>query len=96
MAGVRAGGDRQALHEVIRKTPCKPPGKSKNSPSPTILLDRLAKEPSLAGIDLGSVLDPIRFVGRAPEQVQQFNDQVIEPIRAKYQSYLSQTINLRV
>jgi len=96
MAGVRAGGDRQALHEVIRKNSQQAARQVKELAQPNDLLDRLAKEPSLAGIDLSSVLDPIRFVGRAPEQVQQFNDQVIEPIRAKYQSYLSQTINLRV
>ncbi len=50
----------------------------------------------MGGIDLNAVLDPHRFIGRAPQQVQQFVAEAIEPIRAKYQSYLRQPIELRV
>jgi adenylosuccinate lyase len=50
----------------------------------------------MSGIDLNAVMDPHRFVGRAPQQVQQFVAEVVEPIRAKYQSYLRQPSDLRV
>ena len=36
------------------------------------------------GIDLDSVLDPARFIGRAPEQVDAFLDQIVEPVRRRY------------
>ena len=96
MAGVRAGGDRQKLHEIIRKNAQQAAKQVKELGQPNDLLGRLAGEPAMAGIDLNAVLDPHRFVGRAPEQVQQFVTQVVEPIRAKYQSYLRQPIDLCV
>jgi adenylosuccinate lyase len=96
MAGVRAGGDRQILHEVIRKNAQLAAKQVKELGEPNDLLERLAKEPAMGGIDLNAVLDPHRFVGRAPQQVQQFVAETIEPIRGKYQSYLRQSIELRV
>ena len=96
MAGVRAGGDRQVLHEVIRKNAQLAAKQVKELGEPNDLLERLAKEPAMGGIDLNAVLDPHRFVGRAPQQVQQFVAETIEPIRGKYQSYLRQPIELRV
>ena len=96
MAGVRAGGDRQKLHEIIRKNAQQAAKQVKELGQPNDLLGRLAGEPAMAGIDLNAVLDPHRFVGRAPEQVQQFVTQVVEPIRTKYQSYLRQPIDLCV
>jgi adenylosuccinate lyase len=96
MAGVRAGGDRQQLHEIIRKNSHEAAKQVKELGKPNDLLGRLANEPAMAGIDLDAVLDPHRFVGRAPEQVQQFIAQVVEPIRARYQPYLRQQIDLRV
>jgi adenylosuccinate lyase len=96
MAGVRAGGDRQKLHEIIRKNAQEAAKRVKELGQPNDLLKRLAGEPAMAGIDLNAVLDPHQYVGRAPEQVQQFVSQVVEPIRGKYQSYLRQQINLCV
>src|SRR5580658_10085863 len=66
MAGVRAGGDRQMLHETIRKNAQLAAKQVKELGEPNDLLQRLAKEPAMAGIDLSAVLDPRRFVGRAP------------------------------
>jgi adenylosuccinate lyase len=96
MAGVRAGGDRQLLHEIIRKNAQLAAKQVKELGQPNDLLQRLAKEPTMSGIDLNAVMDPHRFVGRAPQQVQQFVAEVVEPIRAKYQSYLRQPSDLRV
>ena len=81
MAGVRAGGDRQALHEVIRRNSQQAAKQVKELGQPNDLLERLSKEPAMAGIDLKAVLDPNRFVGRAPQQVEQFVAEIVEPIR---------------
>jgi adenylosuccinate lyase len=96
MACVRRGGDRQALHEIIRKNSHEAAKQVKELGRPNDLLERLVKEPAMAGIDLNALVNPQRFVGRAPQQVQQFISQIVEPIRARYQPYLSQTIKLRV
>jgi adenylosuccinate lyase len=96
MAGVRAGGDRQQLHEIIRKHSQDAARQVKEQGRPNDLLTRLAAEPAFTKTDLSKVLDPHRYVGRAPEQAQQFVAQIVEPIRAKYQSYLSQKNELRV
>ena len=96
MAGVRAGGDRQKLHEIIRKSAQQAARNVKELGQSNDLLRRLADEPAMAGIDLEAAMDPHRFVGRAPQQAEQFVAQVVEPIRAKYEAYLGRPIDLCV
>jgi adenylosuccinate lyase len=96
MAGVRAGGDRQALHEVIRRHSQAAAREVKEFGRPNDLLERLATEPAFAKVDLGQVLDPSQFVGRAPQQAEQFVAEVIGPIRQNYRSYLKPAMDLRV
>jgi adenylosuccinate lyase len=96
MAGVRAGGDRQILHELIRRHSQAAASQVKDLAQPNDLLERLAKEPVFARINLASILDPTRFVGRAPIQVEEFISHVIEPIRKNYRSYLQQSSDLKV
>jgi adenylosuccinate lyase len=96
MAGVRGGGDRQGLHEIIRRHSQAAAKQVKELGQPNDLLKRLATEPALMGVDLTSVLDPARYVGRAPQQVERFVKEVIDPIRHSYRTYLSQDIDLRV
>lgn len=91
MAGVRAGGDRQDLHERIRvhsraaARVVKEQGKSND------LMDRLNSDSAFAKVDLSSALDSRRFVGRAPEQVDSFVAKVINPIRTRYAVELQQS-----
>jgi adenylosuccinate lyase len=84
MAGVAAGGDRQDLHERIRRHSQAAAAVVKEQGGRNDLLDRLAADPAFAAVDLGAVLAPSEFVGRAPEQVDEFLAEVIAPIRAKY------------
>ncbi len=84
MAGVRAGGDRQELHELIRIHSNEAGRQVKEQGQPNDLIERLKSEPGFAKVDLTGALDPIRFVGRAPEQVDRFIQDVIEPIRRRY------------
>jgi adenylosuccinate lyase len=96
MAGVRAGGDRQTLHEIIRKHSQEAARQVKELGKPNDLLARLAKEPALNAVNLGEVMDPKRYTGRAMQQTEQFLSDIVEPIRARYHDYLNPSIDLRV
>jgi len=84
MAAVAAGGDRQELHERIRRHSQAAARVVKQEGGANDLLDRLAGDEAFAAVDLKAALDPAAFVGRAPQQVDEFVAEVIEPIRAKY------------
>jgi adenylosuccinate lyase len=81
---VRAGGDRQVAHETIRKHSIEAARALKDGAEGNDLLERLARDKSF-GVktkDLGGAIDPKRFVGRAPEQVDEFLRDVITPLFA--------------
>jgi len=84
MAGVRMGGDRQELHEKIRIHSIEAGRQVKEQGRPNDLIDRLKSEPDFANVDLSGALEPSRFVGRSPEQVDRFIHDVIDPIRRRY------------
>jgi len=84
MAAVRAGADRQRAHEVIRRHSQAAAEEVKARGRPNDLLERLGRDPLFADVDLGDVLDPARYVGRAPEQVDAFITAVAAPLRARY------------
>ena len=86
MEGVRRGGDRQVLHEKIRSHSQDAARVVKEQGGENDLLHRLSSDDSFAKIDFDSLLDASRFVGRAPEQVEAFIAEVIEPVRSKYAS----------
>lgn len=86
MEGVRRGGDRQVLHEKIRSHSHDAARVVKEQGGENDLLHRLSSDDSFAKIDFDSLLDASRFVGRAPEQVDAFIAEVIEPVRSKYSS----------
>ncbi len=88
MEGVRAGGDRQDLHERVRIHSQEAARQVKEHGLPNDLIERLKGDAAFAKVDLGAALDARRFVGRAPEQVEQFVSEIITPIRQRYQSIL--------
>jgi adenylosuccinate lyase len=94
MAGVAAGGDRQALHERIRQHSQAAGTAVKLEGRPNDLLERLQSDPAFAAVDFTPALDPAQFVGRAPQQVDEFIDQVVTPIRQRYGS--SETVSAEV
>ena len=97
MAAVQNGADRQDAHEVIRTHSHAAALRVKAEGAPNDLLERLRDEALFKGIDWDSVLDPRAYVGRAPEQVDRFIEQVVEPIRARYAAALdAETAQLRV
>ncbi|HJP60409.1 MAG TPA: adenylosuccinate lyase [Gemmatimonadaceae bacterium] len=79
---VRAGGDRQVAHETIRKHSLEAARALKDGAEANDLLQRLAHDKSF-GVkleDLRGTIAPDRFVGRAPEQVDEFLRDVITPL----------------
>lgn len=73
MEAVKRGGDRQELHEVIRRCSLAASAKMKEG-EPCDLLRRLAAEPafSMSEEDLAALLKPEDYIGRCPEQVDAF------------------------
>jgi adenylosuccinate lyase len=96
MAGVRAGGDRQELHERIRTHSLAASEVVKSQGKPNDLIERLSKDPAFAKVDVSQVLNPSAFIGRAPRQVDRFVKQVVEPIRRRYAKQLGQSVELKV
>jgi adenylosuccinate lyase len=89
MAGVRAGGDRQLLHERIRVHSQEAARRVKDEGESNDLMDRLKADPAFAAVDLHSALDARQFVGRAPEQVDAFIRDIVRPIRTKFAAELN-------
>ena len=96
MAAVAAGGDRQDLHERVRQHSLAAADVVKNEGGKNDLLDRIAADPAFAKVDLTRVLDAAQFVGRAPQQVDEFLAEVIGPIRKKYGDRLESDADVRV
>ena len=80
MEAVKRGGDRQQLHEIIRRCSMEATARMKNG-EPCDLLQRLSREPAfgLTERDLNALLDPRLYIGRCPEQVERFL-QKVEPL----------------
>ncbi|MCA8995734.1 MAG: adenylosuccinate lyase [Planctomycetaceae bacterium] len=88
MAGVQAGGDRQLLHEKIRVQSIVAGEEVKLHGRPNDLIERLKSDPAFASADLTSALDARRYVGRSPEQVDEFVEEIVNPIRERYRDDL--------
>jgi adenylosuccinate lyase len=84
MAAAQAGGDRQELHERIRRHSQEAALRVKQEGLTNDLLERLAADSAFGKVDFASILNPKQFVGRAPEQVDEFLAEVVEPIRRRY------------
>ena len=96
MAAVKAGGDRQEVHERIRVHSQEAAKQVKERGQANDLLNRLLQDATFANIDLTGTLDPRRFVGRAPEQVDAFLDDVIAPLRERYGSEPPQDTEVKI
>ena len=91
MAAVSKGGDRQTLHELIRQHSQAAANRVKNAGEPNDLLERLAKDPAFAGLDLMATMDITQLTGRATQQVDEFVTEIVSPIRQRYPSALHST-----
>lgn len=81
MDAVKAGGDRQELHEAIRANAQAAAAHVKLDGGENDLLERLAEDPHFAGmnLDLAETLRAEKYVGRAPEQVKEYLSEEVKP-----------------
>jgi adenylosuccinate lyase len=96
MAGVQSGGNRQELHELIRVYSHEAAAQVKQHGKENDLLDRLKADPAFAKVDLKKVMNPKAYIGRAPEQVNEFITEVVTPVRRKYRKALNKNVELKV
>jgi adenylosuccinate lyase len=85
MLGVEAGGDRQALHEVVRQHSLAAAEQVAKG-APNDLMERLGGDAAFKKLDatkLRAELDPARYVGRAPQQVDEFLGEYLRPLVLK-------------
>lgn len=91
MDAVKRGGDRQALHERIRRISLEAGHTVKDLGLPNDLLDRIAADATfgLTREELEAHLDPKAYIGRCPEQVAEFLDTCVRPVLERYADALN-------
>ncbi len=97
MDAVKAGGDRQELHEKIRDILWQQ-GKLSKKRKANDLLERIAEDPAF-GMNmeqLQAIMKPENFVGRAPQQTEEFVNEVINPILEENKEVLGLTAEINV
>ena len=82
MESVKKGGDRQELHEKIRVHSMAASQRVKGEGLNNDLIDRIIEDKSfnLSKEEILAIIDPQKFVGRAPSQVVEFIEEYVEPI----------------
>ena len=98
MDAVKAGGDRQELHERIRELSMEAGKNVKVNGQDNNLLELIAADPAfgLSLDELKKTMDPSRYVGRAPKQVEEFLEEVVNPILEANKELLGMTAQINV
>jgi len=96
MAGVKAGGNRQELHEKIRLHSHAAAAQVKRFGKPNDLIGRLKADIAFSKVNFKKVLDPKSYIGRAPQQVDEFIRDIVTPLCRKYRKELSRKVELSV
>jgi len=96
MAAVKGGGNRQNLHERIRRHSHAAAEQVKKLGKPNDLIDRMKTDPAFGKVNFKNVLNPKNYVGRAPQQVDEFVQTIVTPVRRKYRKQLNRTVELHV
>lgn len=94
MEAVSAGGDRQTLHEKIRRHAMEAARRIKEEGSTNDLLEQVAQDPSFSKIKskLKEISDPVRLVGRAPQQVEEFISEVVTPLLKQHNQLIDKKL----
>jgi len=96
MAAVAGGGDRQDVHERIRRHAQAAGHRVKLEGGENDLLERLRADPAFAKVDLSRATNPKDFIGRAPQQVDEFIRAHVAPIRRRYRNSRRRANDLHV
>ena len=98
MDAVKAGGDRQEMHEKIRTLSMEAGKNVKEKGLDNNLLELIANDPSfnMSLEDLQKTMDPSKYVGRSPEQVEEFLRDEIQPILDANKEILGLTATINI
>lgn len=98
MEAVKRGGDRQELHEKIRVHSMAAGKIVKQDGGENDLLERIANDPAFGVTleQLKAIMKPELYVGRAPQQTEEFVENYIKPITEKYKDLLGMNVEIKV
>ena len=98
MDAVKAGGDRQELHERIRELSMEAGRNVKVEGKDNNLLELIAADPAfnLTLEELQKIMDPKKYVGRAKEQTESFIAKVVNPVLDSHKEMLGMTAEINV
>ena len=98
MDAVKLGGDRQQLHEKLRVHSHAAAKLVKEEGLPNDLIDRICADPAFMTNreKVEQILDPAKFTGRAPQQVEEFLQNVIKPVLEENKAVLGEKTELNV
>ena len=98
MDAVKRGGNRQELHERIRVHSMAAARVVKEEGGENDLLSRIAGDP-IFGVtleELEAVLEPSKYVGRAPRQTEDFLNEVVAPVLERYRDVAEEAVEINV
>lgn len=98
MDAVKAGGNRQELHEKIREYSMQAGAVVKQEGRENDLVDRIAADPAfgMTREQIEKILKPENFVGRAPQQTEEFISQYVQPVLDENRDKLGMTAQINV
>ncbi len=98
MDAVKKGGDRQALHEKIREYSMEAGKRVKQEGLDNNLCELILKDPDfeITQEEMNSILNPVNFIGRSSEQVDEFISEHINPILEKNKDILNEQVEINV
>ncbi|MDD7220132.1 MAG: adenylosuccinate lyase [Clostridia bacterium] len=98
MDAVKAGGDRQELHERIRELSMEAGKTVKEEGKDNNLLELIAADPAfnLSLEDLKKSMDPAKYTGRAKEQTERFIKEVVQPVLDSHKDLLGVKAEINV
>ena len=98
MEAVKAGGNRQKLHEKIRKYSMETTTLVKEKGAENDFMERIKRDEDFAAIKdkLADILNPKNFIGRAPKQVTEYNAEVAKPLLRRFKKLLGVKIEFKV
>jgi adenylosuccinate lyase len=98
MEAVKRGGDRQELHEEIRVLSMQAAEQVKKFGKPNDLIERMynSKVINMSKEEIDETINPKNYIGRAPQQVEEFYNEAIKPILEENKDSLGIGVELRV
>ncbi|WP_234121232.1 adenylosuccinate lyase [Clostridium hydrogenum] len=98
MEAVKRGGDRQELHELIRTYSMQTAKRIKEEGLSNDLIDRIKKDSTfkLSEKEIDEIIDPKKFVGRAPGQVVDYIQECVKPVLESNKDCINVDVNISV